>query len=52
MLVGLLEVIGPALLLGPQLGIVCGGVHLKLELVRVHNLLATVLALDALADRS
>lgn len=43
-----MEIIGPALLLGPQLSIVSFGVDLELELVGVDNLLAAVLALDKL----
>ena len=45
-----MEIVGPALLLGPQLGIVCRGVNLELELVGVDNLLAAVLALGTLVD--
>lgn len=44
----LLEIVGPALLLRPKLRIVRLSVHLKLELVRVNDLLAAVLALGAL----
>jgi len=42
----LLEVVGPALLLGPVLGVVSGGVRLQLDLVGVDDFLAAVLALD------
>ena len=41
-----LEIVRPALLLGPQSGIVLGGVGFELGCVRADNLLAAVLALD------
>jgi hypothetical protein len=41
----LLEVVGPALLLGPQFRIVLGGMILELDFVRADDLLAAVLAL-------
>lgn len=41
----LLEIIGPALLLGPELLVVSVCVVLELDLVGVDNLLAAVLAL-------
>lgn len=41
----LLEVVRPALLLGPQLGVVRLSMCLELNLVGVDNLLAAVLAL-------
>jgi hypothetical protein len=39
------EVVGPALLLGPQFRIVLGGMVLELDFVRADDLLAAVLAL-------
>jgi hypothetical protein len=39
------EVVGPALLLGPQRGVVASGVGLELHLVGIDNLAAAVLAL-------
>jgi hypothetical protein len=41
-----LEVVGPALLLGPQLLVVAQGVGLELDFVRVDDLAAAVLALQ------
>ena len=49
MATSLLEVVGPALLLGPQLGVVRLGVRLELNLVGVDDLLAAVLALDGVS---
>ena len=40
------KVIGPAFLLRPKLLVVSSSVDLQLDLVRVDNLLAAVLALD------
>lgn len=40
------EIVGPALLLGPELRVMSLGVHLKLELVGVDNLFPAVLALS------
>jgi len=42
-------IVGPALLLGPESRVVACGMGLELRLVRVHNLAATVLALQVLA---
>ena len=42
-------IVGPALLLGPESRIVACSMGLELRLVRVHNLAATVLALQVLA---
>lgn len=46
----LLEIVGPALLLGPELLVVSARVDFQLDLVCVDNLLATVLALHRITQ--